>query len=373
MDIRSIFSASNRRFETQRLGNKSASESLPVEVDNERPVINLEDEISNAAEEIADLISSFGRFSKVGRKNDGIENDFVSSMLTDDADEKVNQLIKQVVKLQSINNLMNYARQLFPHDSDLILALREMLLSRQLSENQKKKIKETIAEIEKFCDVNKIRSGINIGKLAKRFSSNEGEVPLSSSDLRDSYLSFLELDISAGFIYKNWIDTYGYQNRKRLLSFTLSALIADMKANEPGIHFSEFGPLSAKLTDARLLNTLDVFINKKISTFPFISLMKNKDELFGEENIIDIYLAGLIDSEDFKIKLKLLSEKFMQPLMIKHKSMVIQAMINVYNKTPRNLFVEDIYSEETVRHLTFILSKMLYKEKNAGVWTEYYK
>jgi type III secretion protein W len=43
--------------------------------------LNLQQALSNAAEEMADILSAFGRFSKTGRKNDSTDNDFVSAML----------------------------------------------------------------------------------------------------------------------------------------------------------------------------------------------------------------------------------------------------------------------------------------------------
>jgi type III secretion protein W len=65
-------------------------------------------------------------------------------MLEDQADEKLETLIRQVAKLRDVNTLINFARQFFPNDSDLMLALREMLLSRQLSELQKRKSKRRL-------------------------------------------------------------------------------------------------------------------------------------------------------------------------------------------------------------------------------------
>ncbi|MCW2483982.1 HrpJ domain-containing protein, partial [Candidatus Symbiopectobacterium sp. NZEC135] len=109
------------------------------------------EQISNAAEEFADVLSTFGRFSRMGRRNDSIEHDFLSSMLEEKADEKHDALIKQVSRL-SLNRdgLLKYGRSLFPNDSDLMLALRELMLNRQLSALQKKRIKEAMADLEKF-------------------------------------------------------------------------------------------------------------------------------------------------------------------------------------------------------------------------------
>lgn len=373
MDIRSVAGVNFNRIEPKIPENRNASGQLVFDVGEDALPINLQEEMSNAAEEMANLLSAFGRFSKAGRKNDSSDNDFVSSMLEEQADEKLGTLIKHVAKLRDLNNLLNFARQLFPDDSDLMLALREMLLSRKLSELQKKKIKEAIADLEKFGDTKKILSGMNVGRLAKRFSEGSGDRPLSAKDLRNSYLDFLELEMPAGFIYKDWIEVYGYQNRTRLLAFTLSALIADMKANEPGIHSSEFGPLSAKLSDARLLHTLDQLLNESFAKFPFRGLMRNNKLILGEADIVRLYMAGLVDTDEFKLELKEFSKKFMSLLMLKQRSMVIQELRNVYNMTPEFLFVDIFYREVIINHLAALLRNMLEKEKNTGIWNEYYK
>lgn len=373
MDIRSVAGVGFNRIEPQIPQNRSAAGQPVFDAGEEALPINLQEEMSNAAEEMAYLLSALGRFSKAGRKNDSADNDFVSSMLEDLADEKLDTLIKHVTKLRDLNNLLNFARQLFPDDSDLMLALREMLLSRQLSELQKKKIKEAIADLEKFGDTKKMQSGMNVGRLAKRFSDGSGDSPMSAKDLRNSYLNFLELEMPAGFIYKDWIDVYGYQNRTRLLAFTLSALIADMKANEPGIHFSEFGPLSAKLSDARLLHTLDQLLNESFAKFPFRGQMRHNQLMLGEADIVGLYIAGLVDSDEFKLALKEFSKNFMSLLLLKQRSMVIQELRNVYNMTPEFFFVDTLYREVIVNHLATLLRKMLEKEKNTGIWNEYYK
>ncbi|KAF1368345.1 HrpJ domain-containing protein [Yokenella regensburgei] len=353
MDIRSVASVDFNRIESQIPENRNTAGQPVFDAGEDALPINLQEEMSNAAEEMADLLSAFGRFSKAGRKNDSADNDFVSSMLEDLADEKLDTLIKHVAKLRDLNNLLNFARQ--------------------LSELQKKKIKEAIADLEKFGDTKKMQSGMNVGRLARRFSDGSSDRPLSAKDLRNSYLNFLELEMPAGFIYKDWIDVYGYQNRTRLLAFTLSALIADMKANEPGIHSSEFGPLSAKLSDARLLHTLDQLLNESFAKFPFRGQMRNNQQLLGEADVVGLYMAGLVDADEFKLTLKEFSKNFMSLLLLKQRSMVIQELRNVYNMTPEFLFVDTLYREVNVNHLAALLRKMLEKEKNTGIWNEYYK
>ncbi|CCG86225.1 type III secretion system gatekeeper subunit SctW [Erwinia piriflorinigrans] len=334
--------------------------------------IDLHEELGNAADEMADILSVFGRFSRTGRKNNSTEDDFASSILEEKLDEKLDSLIKQVTKLRDISSLLNFARSLFPNDSDLMLALRELLFNRQLSELQKNKLRESITELEKFADLQKLNSGINIGRLAKRFSNGKGTKKLSARSLRSSYLRFLEQEVSAGFIYQDWIDEYGCENRKRLLSFTMSALVADMKANEPGIQVAEFGPLSSKLLDARVLNTLDRSLLDSFADFTFREQMKNQQRALDEEHIVKLYMTALTDFENLKSALKAFSDDFMSNLLIRQRAAVLQMLKNMFNMTPDYLYADAGYRNIVLDFMSSTMLLISDKEKKTGVWKEYY-
>ncbi|WP_168404107.1 type III secretion system gatekeeper subunit SctW [Erwinia amylovora] len=334
--------------------------------------VDLQGELSNAAEEMADILSAFGRFSRTGRKNDSADNDFASSILEDQADEKLNTLVKQVEKLRDLSNLLSFARSLFPDDSDLMLALRE-LLGRRLTELQKKKIKEAIADLEKFADRQKMQSGMNIGRLAKKFRQSKSDKKLSAKNFRNSYLRFLEQDIPTGFIYQDWIDEYGCDNRTRLLAFTMAALVADMKANEPGIHVAEFGPLSDKLSDARALNTLDQSLLEKFAEFSFKEQMKKQQLILDEERIIKLYMTALIDFDNFKSVLQAFSDDFMSNLLIRQRAEVLQVLKNMFNETPAFLYADANYRNFVLDFMSLTMLSVHEKEKKSGIWKEYYK
>lgn len=372
MSIRSVGAVELHRLNLQNTANRAPSR-VPDDAGEQVPLASLQEEMSNTAQEMADLLSAFGRFSKSGRKNDAADNDFASSMLEDKADEKLDSLIKQVAKTREFGNILNLARGLFPNDSDLMLALRELLLSRQLSELQKKKIKEAIKDLEKFGESKKMQSGINVGRIAKRFSEAEGDKQLSAKDLRSSYLRFLELDLPAGFIYQDWIDEYGCCNRQRLLAFTLSALVADMKANEPGIHFDEFGPLSAKLSDARVLHTLDNSLSENFFGLPFLEQIRNKQDVVDEEQIVRLYMTGLIDFDNFKPALKTFNNDYMSLLLIKQRAMVIQTLRNIYNDTPSTLYADPAFRDIVLDFISVLMTSLSEKEKNTGIWNDFYK
>lgn len=354
--------------------DSTAKASTTASDDSDRfPAINLQEQISNAAEEFADVLSTFGRFSRMGRRNDSVENDFLSSMLEEKADEKHDALIKQVSKLLlNSDGLLKYGRSLFPNDSDLMLALRELMLSRQLSALQKKKIKEAIADLEKFADCSKMRSGMNIGRLAKRFSDMDGQQRLSARELRTCYLRFLELDLPGSFIYKDWIEQYGSHNRQRLLAFTMNALIADMKSTEPGIHFDEFGPLSGRLSDARAIHTLDLLLNERFSALPFRESLKNEIKLMDEHDIVMLYLNGIVESYRFEHFLYNFNHEFMRCLLLKQRAAVIQILRMTYNNTPERMYVDSECRQHLLNFISSLLTSFHDKERRRGPWANYY-
>lgn len=356
--------------EAERLEGRAASGAVEHE-----PIATLQEQMSNAAEEMADILSTFGRFSRNGRKNDNLENDFLSAMLEDKADEKCEQLIKQVVKM-SFNNseLLKYARHLFPHDSDLMLALRELLLSRRLSVLQKKNVEAAIAELGKFADNPKMQSGINIGRLAQRFVAMQGErSDVSARELRASYLRFLALELPAGYLYQDWIEQFGCHNRQRLLAFTLNALVADMKASEPGIHFDEFGPLCRKLSEARVIHSLDVMLNARFAEFPFRHQLKGEHAMLAEENIVALYMGGLLEYEKFAALLKEFQRNFMSRLLLKQRAAVMQALRMIFNLTPEGIYANPTFRQSLLEFISSLLGAFYDQERQRGIWTEYYR
>ncbi|NEG59860.1 type III secretion system gatekeeper subunit SctW [Pantoea agglomerans] len=340
----------------------SFDQQIENDIDDSKAIINLQQEINDASEEMADMLSTFGRFARAGRKKESSESDYYSSVLEEQADEKLEMLVKQVAKIRDAKQLLNAARSLFPNESDLMLVLKELLRKKELSRLVKEKIKESLNELQKFGDQPKIQSGINVGRTARRFAQLEDGKKLSAQALRESYLLFLGLDIPASYIYNEWIEEYGYSYRKRLLAFTLAALIADMKSYEPGIHFAEFGPLSAKLSDARVLNTLDQSLNMKFAAFPFKEQMRSEQLMINEEAIVNLYISGLLDREKFKNALQAFGHDFMPLLLIKQKAEVIQELRNIYNSTPDFLFMSPEYRDEIIDDISDVLYALHKKE-----------
>jgi len=372
MDINSIVPSAvtynNLPFREKVTGsnNENTADTQPV-------FINLQEELSDASEEMADLVSALGRFSKNIKKVEDANNDLVIAILEDQAEEKINLLIKEVPNFRSSKQLIEYARSLFPDDCDLMMALRELLLSKKLTELQKKKVQEAISDLEKSIDNNMVRSCTNMGHIARRYATREGATPLTAKELRNTYLRFISSQLPATLIYHDWIDLYGCENRKRILAFTMSSLVADIKANEPGINIREFGDLSTNLSSARALNTLDEQLIENFMALPFLSNLQNKNTAVNEEHIIKLYMSGLIDFNDFKKTFESFTKDFMSTLLVRHKATAMQCIRNVYNLTPDSLYSNESLQQYLVDYVSSLMTLLTDKERHTGVWNEYYK
>ncbi|EDW2755118.1 invasion protein, partial [Salmonella enterica subsp. enterica] len=325
--------------------------------------IDIQQELNDSSEELADILSIFGRSGKnIKTKSKDIDDgDYCSSILEDEVDEKMEVLIKYVSNLKrDKENIISYARRFFPNDIDLILVLREMLLSKRILIWQRKKIEEAIIELERFSDCNKVRSGINIGKVARKFE--KGTHSLSAMELRESYLQFLEFDLPVSVIYQYWIDNYGVENRYRLLAFTMNALIVDIKSNEPGIHCAEFGPLATNILNVRILQTLDEKLISDITKLIFYEQIRDEVEIISEGALIGLYMSGLL-SADFDKNLKIFAKNYLSYLLTRQKGTVFQILKNIYNLTPEFIFSDKSCQQDTHNCLTLILTTLYNKER----------
>ncbi|EKS5988132.1 type III secretion system gatekeeper subunit SctW [Salmonella enterica] len=357
-------------FGSEEIKNTDAASSKKEHISAQ--YVDIQKELKDSSEELADILSTFGKFGKsVKTRSKGIDDgDYLSSVLEEEVDEKMEMLIKYVSHLKGDSeHIISYARRFFHNDIDLILVLREMLLSKKLSIIQKKKIQEAIIELERFADCDKVRSGINIGKVAKFY--NKGTNLLSAMELRECYLQFLEFDLPISFIYQYWIDNYGVENRYRLLAFIMSALIADIKANEPGIHCAEFGPLATSILNVRILQTLDEKLISNITRLVFYKQIRDNIELVPEGQIIKLYMSGVLNNE-FDENLKIFTKHYLSFLLLRQKGTVFQILKNIYNLTPGVIFPDKTYQQDTLDCLTLILNSLYNKERKVGIFSEYY-
>ncbi|CCG87064.1 HrpJ domain-containing protein [Erwinia piriflorinigrans] len=349
--------SAHRRQDSEKMYTRSSTKHN----DHVQP-INHDENIINAAEELADLFSSLGRASKTGRKNDNSYSDTGSEILEENADEKIYTIMTRVAKSQNSASILNFARQLFSNDWDLMQALRELLLSKNLSEFLKKKIKKAIDDLMKFSDLKKLNSSANVGDVAKRFSQCTNNNGLSAKELRDSYLKYLDYELPAIFIYQDWIDVYGFSNRKIMLSFILTALISDMKSTEPGIHSHEFGPLSARIIDARTLNSLDNKLIVNFNNSAYSSTTKNSKAALNAEGVLNIYLMGLINPGELVTAYGGFFNDFSSKRAIRQQATVVQLIRRTFDVTPDYLYARSDCHEKFYSFLTSVQQSLYIKE-----------
>lgn len=225
------------------------------------------------------------------------------------------------------------------------------------------KIKEAIKNIFEFGDRKSLHSSANVGVIAKRFSQCINGNGPSPQDLRNSYLSFLGLELPTTFVYQGWIDEFGYDNRKIMLSFMLAALIADIKSSEPGIHSHEFGPLSNRLSNARTLHTLDSDLVVTFRNPTFSSMMGSEKIRQNEECFLRLFLTGLTNPEELEVDYDKFHNDFMSKLIIKQQAILIQGLRKTYGSTPNFLYTGNDYCDRAVNFSSVLLKSLYSKER----------
>lgn len=365
MAINSIDTRSFRDF-ISLSARTGQSEAIPIDDGMQVVEVNLETEIALGMEEMGQIFNAFRRMNRRGKGNDIEENDFLSQMLEESADEKINALITVLGKgKMNYTRLLSHARSLFPDDSDLLLALRELLYRHKLSALQKKELEKAIADLEKHADQRKMYAGANVGQCAKQFS--QGVANLTAKALRASYQQFIEMDLVAAYIYQDWIEQFGFKHRTRLLAFTLRALVCDMKSTLPGLNSEEYGPLGSKLSDARILNTLDLILMKELAK---LSLRSPREPY--EVDAMHIFLLGLLDHKKMIAALTEFVKKYLKRQSIRQKTNFMQSMRGVFNQTPTVLYAIDEDRESVLALCETYLTELFAVEKRNGVWKDYY-
>ncbi|HBA9513339.1 TPA: invasion protein [Escherichia coli] len=337
--------------------------------------LNLNEVMENASEELADIVSSFGRSGKNNKSkiDDEGDKDYLSCVLDENCEEKFEILIQQISRLHGgKDQIILCARRFFPDYIDLIMILREMLLSRKLSLLQKKKVQEAVYELERFTGTNKLKSAANIGVCAKKFNIEGGIYSLSFKELRDCYLQFLEIDLPPGYIYRYWIEKYGANKRRYLLSFIMNALIADIKSTEPGVQCNEFGPLGTSLLNIRILQTIDQRLVKNFLGLDFFEQIRFNQQVISEEYIVKLYLSGILDL-DLRKTVADFSADYLYGLLIRQRAAVMQLLKNSYYLTPDSMYIDQTHRENTLDFMTSVITEIYKKEKNTGIFNEYYK
>lgn len=229
-----------------------------------------------SSDELSAAATQFANRRRFDKKGDSSSESF-ERVLDDDAMPKAKSLLKVAsVKEESLENLLRYARSMFPDESDLVMVLRE-LLRREKDKVLKKRLKALLGEMEEKGLARETKAGINCALKARLFGQKH--LALKSPLLRGSYRRFLQNDQNGAEDYKDWIAAYGYQHRGDVLNFIESALLADIDSLDPSCSRMEFGELLGKLGQLKRLRSGDVlFFRKLLSNRNIDKLEKSEPE-----------------------------------------------------------------------------------------------
>jgi type III secretion protein W len=189
------------------------------------------------------------------------------SELDEEGHQKVENLTK-IVKAdprEGASKFLQQARALFPDDSDLVIALREMLKNRRLTPAERRCIEDALDQIEQEADLKRLRSGINVALKAKLYGER---MSLNPGSIREAYRDFVVSKRQGLESYQAWISIFGPPKRSMMVDFIESALMADRDATQPSSNDDDFGILLGKLQEIKTIRTadkmfLEMFISKK--------------------------------------------------------------------------------------------------------------
>lgn len=262
-------------------------------------------------------------------------------ILDDDAIPKVNQLLRILSdgKLFDKNLFLQFARALFPDDSDLVMVLRELLRRRRFSTAVSEELAELLEEVEAQADPKYLNAGINCALKARLFGQTHLE--LRPSLLRGSYRLFLEQERRALEDYQDWVTSYGHQFRSQVLAFIESALIADVYAATPSSK-TVYGDIIGKLGQLRLIRSSDsLFMTQLLSNKVINGLNKS------EPDWLIFFLSLLVSPENLDAHLNyMIGDEF---LLFGHnkRSTILQPIFRTCKSLPLELF----YSAELAQDM----------------------
>ncbi|HEY0210485.1 type III secretion system gatekeeper subunit SctW [Acerihabitans sp.] len=291
-------------------------------------LVKLAEQSGKSASSAAAQFASRRQYEKYERDT---EMNF-ARILDDDVVPKVDQLLRMLKdgNLFQKNLFLQYARSLFPDDSDLVMVLRELLRRRRLDETVGKALSELLADVEAQADSRLLNAGINCALKARLFG--QAHLELNPAMLRGSYRLFLQQDRRALEDYQEWIACYGHRYRSVITAFIEAALMADVYAVTPSSP-SVYGDFIGKLCQLRLIRSGDdLFMKKLLSNKLIVGLNKSEQDWL-------IFLFLLLQfPEDIDEHLHhLMGSSF---LLLDHheRSAILQQLFRLCKELPLELF-----------------------------------
>jgi len=105
-----------------------------------------------------------------------------------------------------------------------------------------------------------------------------------------------------------------------------------------------------------------------LNSLRFIEKIKNNTSRVDESYIINIYMTGLIDFDNFKRALYEFNEEYMSGLLIAQRAITFQVFKNVFDATPDFLYSDQVL-KNLIHDLLSALMLLLYKrESTLDLW-----
>ncbi len=308
----------------------SASRGATGDLDADETPAGRVQKFVQSSDELSAAATQFANRRLFDKKGESFSDSF-ERVLDEDAIPKAKSLLKVAsVKEESIENLLRYARSMFPDDSDLIMVLRE-LLRRESNEIVKKRLKALLDEVEAKAEPRETKAGINCALKARLFGQKY--LALKPALLRGSYRHFLQNEQNAMEDYKDWISCYGYQHRGQVLDFIESALLTDIDSQDPSSSSLEFGYLIGKLGQLKRLRSGDgLFIKKLLSNNTIASLDKSEPEW------LILFFSLLQYPEGISDHLNLLLGSAVLLTYHRERSTILQIVFQACKSLPHELF-----------------------------------
>lgn len=303
-----------------------------------------------ATDEMAAAATQFRNRRDYDKKLGHLAESF-ERVLEEEAQPKAQKLVQVGRSLEiPADDLLRQARAMFPDESDLALVLREMLRRRELDEVVRKRLEILLQQVEEQAEPKKLKAGINCALKARLFGK---ALMMNPAVLRASYRQFLMSDTEAVVdTYADWISSYGYQRRAKVLDFIEDSVVTDIDAQEPSCSQLEFGYLLGRLSQLKLLRSADLRFVSGLLADPVVCSFNGNEadwlvvmmSLFQQAPDLDLLLADTVGRS---------------ALLSRHRehSLLLQALFSACRELPPSLFAFEGWYEElldSLRHLAGI-------------------
>lgn len=322
------------------------STSSPGRTAEEEGLIVTAEKFINSVDEFSAFISRVSRRRDLERRNDFSTSAESYEQLDEDATAKIEKLwrVMRTENTQRGALLLHEARSLFPDESNRVVALRAMLKHRNISEIERELIEQALATEESESDSKRLKSGINVALKARLFGK---QLNLSPGMIRESYRNFIESDDNERKIYMKWVMIFGSSRLRMLINFMESALLADMNASDPGCSDIEFGNLSGRLAQIKLIRSVNLLFIHRARKDHFFNAYD-----FTEDDWNLFLLPILQEPELLSEQLAQLGKAVFCRLTPREKVSFIQKIFNFIRDFPSLIF--DSSDQKELLHQEFI-------------------